>query len=539
MENLSNNLQGEKIKNGFWLKSLYTSLAIMAWSYCSSVLKAVIGVSYVYAFISYILFFATIYLCYRKIWRNKKIEKLPDIKEEVRNDYSISINGAVSIPNPYTGVLIVGGAGSGKSKSIVEPIIYDAGRLSFTGIVYDFKFPTLAKHVAKAYRDNHDIKKYYINFSDLEYSNTVNPVSARIMTNSSFAREFANTILSNINPQSISKPDFWSDNSQTFLASVLWFLREERPEYCTLPHAMSMILASDTEGLIRLLKTNPQSKDMVQPIATAFDAGSSNQIAGVVSSLQVSLSKINTPEVCWVMGNEKGSCDLDLNNPQSPGILTIGNDPVLSNTYSPVIGLVMAAGAKLLNRQDKLKSLLLVDEFPTIYIPNVEQLPATARSNKVATILACQDITQIIDKYGKQKCDTVLSNLGNQFYGRTSNPDTAQRVSKLFGKVDRLMESTSANYTSGAFKLKRGTSNSFSYQERDIVKPQDVTVLQTGSFYVLLSEGANKQGKINVKITNDEDTNSLSLISKVTPQAVNENFVRIKMEAEAIINGLL
>ena len=411
--------------------------------------------------------------------------------------------------------------------------------MHFTGVVYDFKFPTLALHVAHAYEDQKGIEKYFVNFSDLSRSDTINPVSPNIMLNSSFAREFANTILSNINPQSIAKPDFWSDNSQAFLSSVLWFLREERPDYCTLPHAMAMVLASDTERLIKILKSNPQSKDMIQPIATAFEAGSSNQIAGVVSSLQVSLSKINTPEVYWVLGDVNGTCDLDLNSEEKPGILTIGNDPVLSSTYGPIIGLIITASAKLLNRQNKLKSMLLVDEFPTIYIPNVENLPATARSNKVATILACQDITQIVDKYGKQKSDTILSNLGNQFYGRTSNPDTALRVSKIFGKTDKLMESKSSNYAAGMFKQKRGTSNSFSYQERDIVKPQDVATLETGSFYVSLSEGLIKQGRIGVKVKNYYEPGVLAEINVVNNEQIKAKFLKIRMEAEAIVNGLL
>src|SRR5690606_33468648 len=155
-------------------------------------------------------------------------------------------------------------------------------------------------------------------------------------------------------------------------------------------------------------------------------------------------SKINTEEVYYL--TTKSDFSLDLNNPNSRGMLVIGNSPILATTYSPIIGLILTSISKQLNQQGKEKSIFMLDEFPTVYVPNVEQLPATARSNKVATILACQDIAQMVDKYGKEKADTILSNLGNQFYGRTTNPQTAQRVSQIFGKADKLMETHSDSY---------------------------------------------------------------------------------------------
>lgn len=448
----------------------------------------------------------------------------------------LQLNGSVNIKNPYSGIFISGGAGSGKSKSLIEPIIYDAGIKNFTGVVYDFKYPELAKYVETAF-DSTKIDKRYVNFTDMNFTDRINPIEPGLMRNDSFAREFAFSILANLNPTMISKPDFWSDNSLALLSSVFWYLKINEPQYCTLPHAMSLILQPDLEALLNMLQSNDKCSDMIATILTAHKQGAQNQLSGVISTLQVALSKINTAEIYFVTSESDFS--LNLNDFLNKTILVVGNDPTLSETYSPVIGLILTSISKQLNQQDKAKSIFLIDEFPTVFIPKVEQLPATGRSNKVATILACQDIAQMVDKYGKDKSDTILSNLGNQFYGRTPNPDTAKRVSTLFGKTDKLMESSNRSTSTEIFGTDRRNTRgaSYSYQERDLVKVQDVAQLNTGSFYTILSEGYIKQGKTTIPLNNSFTKSDLLQKRHITEEQIENVFTRVKMEAKQILSN--
>jgi type IV secretory pathway TraG/TraD family ATPase VirD4 len=355
------------------------------------------------------------------------------------------------------------------------------------------------------------------------------------MRNDSFAREFAFTILANLNPQMVAKPDFWTDNATSLLASTFWYLKKNHPTLCTLPHAMSMILQPDLEALLRTLSKDIKCADMIAPILTAYANKADNQLAGVVSSLQISLSKINTEEVYYITSGNDFS--LDLNNPNSKGILTIGNEPTLATTYAPIIGLILTSASKLLNQQGKEKSVFMMDEFPTVFVPNVEQLPATARSNKVATILACQDIAQIVSSYGKEKSDIILSNLGNQFFGRTTNLQTAQRVSQIFGKADKLMVTESDNYERNIFRERRkGSGKSYANQERDLVKVQDVTTLNTGDFYTILSEGKTRQGLSSISIDKSFLKSEILAFKGVTDWDLEQNFLKIKKESDFILS---
>jgi hypothetical protein len=461
-------------------------------------------------------------------------------KEIIKNSdpLELLLNGKVQIKNPYSGIFISGGAGSGKSKSLIEPIIYDAGIKNFTGVVYDFKYPELAKYVETAF-DSNKIDKRYVNFTDMNFTDRINPIEPSLMRNDSYAREFAFSILANLNPSMISKPDFWSDNSLALLSAVFWYLKSNAPQYCTLPHAMSLILQPDLEALLNMLQSNEKCSDMIATILTAHKQGSQNQLSGVISTLQVALSKINTAEIYFVTSESDFS--LNLNDINNKTILVVGNDPTLSETYSPVIGLILTSISKQLNQQDKAKSIFLIDEFPTVFIPKVEQLPATGRSNKVSTILACQDIAQMVDKYGKDKSDTILSNLGNQFYGRTTNPETAKRVSTLFGKADKLTQSTNQSTSSEIFGTDRKNTrgSSYSYQERDLVKVQDVAQLNTGSFYTILSEGDVKQGKTTIPLNNSFVKSNLPQKRHITDEQIENVFTRVKMEAKGILSNYI
>ena len=514
------------------LKYLFPAIVVIA-------IMAIMKISFYSVFsilkgiIIYFLVFKGIPIIWRFLLKSNLKKHLPTklqsiLPEKKGKSEVFSINGETQISNPYAGIFISGGAGSGKSKSLIEPLIKEAGKKGYTGVIYDFKFPELAQYVETAYKDS-DVARYYFNFEDLTRSNRINPIAPELMTKEAFAREYAYTILVNLNPQMISKPDFWSDNATSLLASTFWYLREKHPNYCTLPHAISMILQPNFEALLRELSSIPKCSDMIAPIMTAYEQGADNQLAGVISSLQVSLSKINSDEIYYLMSASDFS--LELNNSDKKGILTIGNNPQLSSTYAPLIGLILTSVSKQLNRQGKEKSVFMIDEFPTVYIPNVEQLPATARSNKVATILACQDIAQLSDKYGKEKTETILSNLGNQFYGRTPNPATAKRVSEIFGREEQIVVSESKK----VFDWDSDKSTTTSTRETDIVKSQYVANLDTGSFYTILSEGEFRQGISKIKMDNKFLKSEIIPFSTTDEKEIKQAYRRVSLDVTEVI----
>ncbi|WBA44340.1 TraM recognition domain-containing protein [Hymenobacter canadensis] len=411
--------------------------------------------------------------------------------------------GWVNVPNPYRGVLVLGGAGAGKTYSIGEPLIEQLAAKNFAGLIYDFKFPVLAETAQKALElagrrqapprllpsgePEPAVVLHVINFRDLTRSERVNPLRAEGMPVVAFAEEYSRAIINNLNPASIRKMEFFDISAVAYLTGIIWFYKKHFPRYCTIPHVVATAVHKDFKHVLSMLETDPECAGMVRSIVTAVEQRAEKQVAAVVGTLQVILNRINSPEIVWVLTPDEAKGEgfsLNLNDPKQPALLCIGNDPTLKETFSPVVSCIITVAIKLMNQQHKHRSYVLLDEAATVYVPGLELLPATARSNKVATIYMTQDLAQMTDAYGPEKMKVMVSNLNNQFFGKVNSLDTAKFISELVGREDKQMHSTSTGKSQGGGGGHGSHSSnlSTSYQERSLVRVQDAIGLQQGEF---------------------------------------------------------
>ncbi len=471
-----------------------------------------------------------------------RIPKTHNVKKKVSDEcFAFQVDDhTITLENPYRGIYIQGGAGSGKSVSLIHPLLKQAVEKNYSGICYDFKSPELAKCLfQQSAKSRSNIKPYFIDFKDARRSTRVNPLNPNLMTKTAYANEYAQTLMYNLSPHNIKNEDYWIMEAKSVLTGLIWYLKTEHPEYCTLPYIISLILHSDIKELIEKVSENYQTAGYVASLRQAVKNESTRQISGVVSTLQTNLAKLNTPDIFWVLsGND---IDLDINNPLDPKFLSIGNESTLSETYAPVISLILSVALKQMNQPDKHKSIVLVDELPTLYINKLEQTPATARSNKVATVLACQDFSQLVDRYERDKAQVILSNMGNQFFGRTVNKDSAQMISQLFGKTDRTFKTTSKGdnyYQSSIFgkhtnSLNKSTNETV--QERDRVKTTDIMNLRPGEFYGLIAEGNEREIlKSRFQINGNLEDSDFDFPIKATDFDIHENYQKIIWQAKSI-----
>ena len=324
----------------------------------------------------------------------------------------------------------------------------------------------------------------------MERTEKVNPLRPQDMPTPAYAMEYAGTILTNLSPQGAKGgADFFTKSAQAYLTGIIWFYRNNYPALCTIPHVVATAVYDDFTFVLHMLSEDPSSQVLVQSLITAVKQGAEKQIAGVISSLQVDLSGLATPEISWVLspdedprlGDAAEGFSLNLNDPKNPTLLTIGNDPTLAKTFSPVISCVIAVALKLMNQQYKHPSFVLIDEGATIYVPGLETIPATARSNKMAMLYMTQDMAQLIDAYGKDKAQVLVSNLNNQFFGKVNSAETARLISDMVGKEDEESVSISSGQSMGG----TGGSNkgqSVSIRERQVFRQQDAYTPRQGEF---------------------------------------------------------
>lgn len=522
---------------------IWVGILTIVYAFSSSILiqltKSTLGVE-LSAILGMFPLFIAIFLIFKDIYKIRNSPKEPIIKQFSKKEDKDSLNfktsnGVINLANPFRGIYIQGGAGSGKSASIFEPIIKQIAEQEYTGVLYDFKSPELTEKIRASYLDS-SVEFRNVDFKNAHQSDRINPIAPNYLSKSVIALEYSQTLVNNLIPESIKKADFWSNTTKMILSGVIWWLKEEHPKYCTIPHAISLLLYTDTKTLLDRVSNNYEAGGMVATLRQSFEKEAGNQTAGILSTIQTAIAQLNSKDVFWILsGND---VDLNLNNPQKPTFLCLGNDSTLPQVYAPVISLIISVAMRQMNKPNQQKSVVLLDEAPTIYIPNIEQIPATARSNKIATIFGVQDFSQLVDNYGQDKAQIILANLGNQFFGRVTNGKTAEMVQKLFSKEDKtFVNKNTGSGTGGTIihtQSNQSRGKSETIQERDRVKVSDLINLEPGEFYGIIAEGKPKEF-LKTQFLEDFAENEENKKIVVTEQEMNDNYFRIIEESKQLL----
>ncbi len=404
------------------------------------------------------------------------------------NDYSVNLptrfwykkkqwKGWINIVNPFRASMVLGTPGSGKSYAIVNNYIKQQIEKGFSMYCYDFKFPDLStiayNHLLNNREGYSKVPTFYvINFDDPSRSHRCNPINPSFMEDISDAYESAYTIMLNLNKSWVQKQgDFFVESPIILFAAIIWYLRiYQDGKYCTFPHAIEF-LNKRYEDIFPILTSYPELENYLSPFMDAWLGGAMEQLQGQIASAKIPLSRMISPQLYWVMSGDEFT--LDINNPDDPKILCVGNNPDRQNIYGAALGLYNSRIVKLINKKGMLKSSVIIDELPTIYFKGLDNLIATARSNKVAVLLGFQDFSQLKRDYGDKEAAVVMNTVGNIFSGQVVG-DTAKTLSDRFGKVLQKRQSMTIN--------RNDKSTSISTQMDSLIPPSKISNLTQGLF---------------------------------------------------------
>ena len=426
----------------------------------------------------------------------------------MENEYSVNLptrfyykkkwnNGWINVVNPFRASMVLGTPGSGKSYAIVNNYIKQQIEKGFAMYIYDYKFPDLSE-IAYNHLLNHlDAYKmkpqfYVINFDDPRKSHRCNPINPAFMTDISDAYESAYTIMLNLNRSWIQKQgDFFVESPIILLAAIIWFLKiYENGKYCTFPHAVEFLNRPYAQ-IFPILTSYDELANYLSPFMDAWEGGAQDQLQGQIASAKIPLSRMISPALYWVMTGDDFS--LDINNPNEPKVLVVGNNPDRQNIYSAALGLYNSRIVKLINKKKQLKSSVIIDELPTIYFRGLDNLIATARSNKVAVCLGFQDFSQLTRDYGDKESKVIQNTVGNVFSGQVVG-ETAKTLSERFGKVLQQRQSMTIN--------RNDKSTSISTQMDSLIPASKISNLTQGMFVGAVSD--NFDERIDQKIFHAE-----------------------------------
>ena len=426
----------------------------------------------------------------------------------MENEYSVNLpthfyykkkwnNGWINVVNPFRASMVLGTPGSGKSYAIVNNYIKQQIEKGFAMYIYDYKFPDLSEIAYNHLRnhlDAYEVKPqfYVINFDDPRKSHRCNPINPAFMSDISDAYESAHTIMLNLNRSWIQKQgDFFVESPIILLAAIIWFLKiYEGGKYCTFPHAIEFLNRPYAQ-IFPILTSYDELANYLSPFLDAWEGGAQDQLQGQIASAKIPLSRMISPALYWVMTGDDFS--LDINNPNEPKVLVVGNNPDRQNIYSAALGLYNSRIVKLINKKHQLKSSVIIDELPTIYFRGLDNLIATARSNKVAVCLGFQDFSQLTRDYGDKESKVIQNTVGNVFSGQVVG-ETAKTLSERFGKVLQQRQSMTIN--------RNDKSTSISTQMDSLIPASKISNLTQGMFVGAVSD--NFDERIDQKIFHAE-----------------------------------
>lgn len=504
-----------------------------------------------------------------RLYRHNLMEDVFNMENEsfmqetrlMENEYSVNLptrfyykkrwnNGFVNIVNIFRACMVIGTPGSGKSYAIVNSYIRQLIAKGFAIYIYDYKFDdlsTIAYNSLLKNMDKYEVKPrfYVINFDDPRRSHRCNPINPEFMTDISDAYEASYTIMLNLNRTWIeTQGDFFVESPIILLAAIIWYLKiYKNGIYCTFPHAVEL-LNKPYSDLFTILTSYPELENYLSPFMDAWKGNAQDQLQGQIASAKIPLTRMISPQLYWVMtGND---FSLDINNPKEPKLLCVGNNPDRQNIYSAALGLYNSRIVKLINKKKQLKCAVIIDELPTIYFRGLDNLIATARSNKVGVLLGFQDFSQLTRDYGEKESKVIQNTVGNIFSGQVVG-ETAKTLSERFGKVLQQRQSVSIN--------RQDVSTSINTQLDSLIPASKIANLSQGTFVGAVAD--NFDERIEQKIFHAEivvDHTKISAEEKayqkipvindfkdrngndIMMQQIQRNYDQIKADAQAIIN---
>ena len=460
--------------------------------------------------------------------------------------------------NPFRGTMVIGTPGSGKSFGVINPAIRQMIAKGFCLCIYDFKFPDLAQiayyhYLLKKSKDSdYNYSFHVINLNEVEKSRRVNPFHKKYIQTLAEAQEMAESMVSSLQKGGSSSGGgseaFFTQSAINFLASCIYFFAKlENGKYSDLPHILSFMNRSYQEIFDSLFK-NEEIGSLLSPFKTAYDNKAFDQLEGQIGTLKIFLSRLATKESFWVFSGDE--VELKITDRENPSIIILASDPGTQDINSALYSAVLNRTLRLVNSKHNLPGGIIADEFPTIYIHKIDNVVATARSNRVAVLLGLQEIPQLRQFYKKEVADTISAIVGNILSGSARDKNTLDWLEKLFGKIKQKSFSQSIS--------QQGTTTSINEKMDFMIPAGKIAALRTGEMVGMIAQGEENDtdeyktsainGKINLdmKSIKQEEQNYVpmpvyySFIDKAGNNRKEEvlmtNFRKINNEIELIVN---
>ena len=440
--------------------------------------------------------------------------------------YRVSMNTRgrpLVLENIRRGVSVIASAGSGKTESVIYGFLQHFRKQGFCGVIHDYKNFEITEMAHPLFL-NSGRDLHIVSFDPIHCR--VNPIAPHYLPDEESVYELSRVLLENLlevkQSDENSTSRFFKDAVEGLISGLIWRLKTDYPDFCTIPHLIALYQQLNTKGLIRFLKGNMTSRVMADAFVSGV--GSERQTAGVKSTLANAFKKISTRKIFMALSSD--DVPLDSNHSGNPSVICVVNNPKKDASLSPVIATILHTISKQMSERHRLPSFMLFEEASTIRLPNMHRIPATLRSYNIACLYVLQDKVQNDMLYGDKASKAILGNLSYQFFGKVNDPDTGKYYERFFELVKAPTRSVSKS--SGLSMESRITKG-----EREVAKRRADSFfrLKQGEF-VVFADGRDKK----VHFKRPHILRGLPEPANLGPKEFERNFLKIHAEVKSIFS---
>ena len=403
----------------------------------------------------------------------------------------------VYVPDLQRGVAVMGGAGSGKTFSVIDPLIRSSIDQGFPTIVYDFKYPAQTKRIlAYALKRGY---KTHIFAPGYPESCTCNPIDLLKNDEDAIAAGQLIEVIGKNTDRSkgnASGDKFFEDAGLTLVEGILLATRavenildrdfdSDNPrQYCDLMMASSILNLPKLPQRLEIASKEILNVWTSRPFAQLISVKDAEKTSsGITVTAQRMFQKFLKKDFIGAFCG-RTTLPLDLNGKQLVIFgLDRNNRDIVGPLLAAVFHTIVARNiSRTIPREDPL--IVAIDELPTLYLPYLVNWLNEGREDGFCGILGFQNIAQLEKIYGKELARAIIGGCATKLIFNPQDPDSGKFFSDLLGETEVGYKTKSKSTSSGkSGSSSRSTSENI--QKKPLFEAAQFNRLPTGKAVIL------------------------------------------------------
>jgi type IV secretory pathway TraG/TraD family ATPase VirD4 len=418
-------------------------------------------------------------------WRNRGLLKTqPTFYQQLHK--LISPNSTLYVPDAQRGVAVIGAAGSGKTFSVIDPLIRSAFDQGFPMCLYDFKYPAQTKRaVAYAMKRGYTVRVFAPGFPESE---TCNPLDLlKDEEDAIAAGQITSVISRNFDRGSNNNSDkFFEEAGDSLVEGILLVTKAIKTltgddKYCDLMMAQAILSLPNLPARLEAASKDKLKIWTTRPLSQLISVKDSEKtVASIIGTAQRIFQRFLKKDFVGAFCG-KTTLPLDLDGKQ---LIVFGLDRNNRDIVSPLLAailhmIVTRNVSRTLPRKDPL--VVALDELPTLYLPALVNWLNESREDGFVGILGYQNIAQLEKVYGKELTRAILGGTATKFIFNPQDPESAKLFSDYLGEMEIKFNSKSRSTGKG------GASHSTNeqYQKRHLLEAAQFAKMGTGRAVII------------------------------------------------------